>query len=113
MRIYDIKKTSNEKLSCLRPTVVVVTDIPGSELKIREYTDLVATWATKEFRIDPHRMLWIEYNPSKAEPLSPATRETYHAVDFSWSEGKATQPKRRPLRQPMLDTIKKLLADSG
>jgi hypothetical protein len=112
LRIYKLGKTTNKKLSHLKSTVVVVTDIPGSDMKVKDYADLIASWATKEFSIDPHRMLWIEYYPSEAEGLRPAP-EKYDAVDFSWREGKATQAKRRSLGAPMLDTVKNLMSGGG
>jgi hypothetical protein len=57
-------------------------------------------------------MLFIEYYPEttygdRQQHIIP---EKYDAVEFTWIDGRAIEPKWRTLKPPLLDMIKKLVA---
>ena len=111
LRIYDLKKSNKKSLIQLRPVIVVVSDVPGSKMSVRSATSHIVTLVAKEFNIDPHRMLWIEYYPENKYGVDGkhVISEKFDAVEFTWHEGKAIQPKWRTLKPPLLDEIKKLV----
>jgi hypothetical protein len=111
LRIYDLKQENAESLSYLRPVIVVVSDIPESRMSVRSCSGHIATNVTQQFNIRPHRMLFIEYYPETAygESNEHVISEKYDAVDFTWHEGRAIEPKWRTLKPPLLDMIKKIV----
>ena len=111
LRIYDLKKENTKDLAYLRPIIVVVSDVPESKMSIRSCAGHIATTVTKAFRIDPHRMLFVEYYPAtkyggKSEYIIP---ERCEAVEFTWHEDKAIQPRWRTMKPPMKDLIMRLI----
>jgi len=77
-------------------------------MSVRSCAGHIATCVSRDFKIDPHRMLYIEYTPvsiygERQERLIP---EKYDAVDFNWTEGGAIQPKWRTLQSPLTEVIK-------
>lgn len=108
LRIYDLTREVSTKLSHLRPMIVIVSDVPESRMSVRSCAGHIATSVSKDFKIDPQRMLYIEYIPlsvygERQERIIP---EKYEAVDFNWTEGGAIQPKWRTLQSPLVDVIK-------
>jgi hypothetical protein len=108
LRIHDLKQDDRKSLTHLRPIIVIVSDIPEGTLSVRSCCGHIATLVTKEFNIDPARMLFVEYYPAQTygdhdQHLIP---ERYDAVEFKWHADKAIQPRWRPLNPPMLDIIK-------
>jgi hypothetical protein len=111
LRIYDLKKDDKKDLMHLRPIIVVVSDVPDSKMPVKSATSHVATLVAKEFNIDPHRMLWIEYYPENKYGVGGkhVMPEKFDAVEFTWIENKAIEPKWRTLKPPLLDEIKRLV----
>ncbi|MEJ2657681.1 MAG: hypothetical protein P8012_10885 [Desulfobacterales bacterium] len=111
LRIYDLKKGNKKGLMHLRPIIVVVSDIEDSKMSVRSCISHIATLVTKEFGIDPLRTIWVEYYPEHKYGARDThiISEKLDAVEFSWHEDKAIQPKWRPLMPPLLDEIKKLI----
>ncbi len=111
LRIYDLTKAARKGIAHLRPIIVIVSDIPESKMSVRSCAGHIATMVTKDFHIDPHRMLWIEHYPLKSygEKNERIIPETFEAVEFVWQEDKAIKPIWRILKTPLLDEIKKLL----
>ncbi|MGD8891619.1 MAG: hypothetical protein PVF94_01205 [Desulfobacterales bacterium] len=111
LRIYDLKKGDKNDLMHLRPIIVIVSDVPDSKMEVRGATSHVATLVAKEFNIDPHRMLYIEYYPEHSYGVNDkyVISEKFDAVEFTWHDGMAIKPKWRTLKPPLLDEIKKLL----
>ena len=60
LRIYDLDKDSSKGLTHIKSTIVVVTDIPDSGVSVRSCAPHVATVVSREFNIDPHRMIWVD-----------------------------------------------------
>ena len=111
LRIYDLTKDDKKSLMHLRPIIVVISDVPGSKMSLRAATSHIVTLVAKEFNLDPHRMLWIEYYPENKYGIDDkyVISEKFDAVEFTWHDGMAIQPKWRTLKAPLLDEIKKLL----
>lgn len=110
LRIFDLQKTSG-KTVFLRPLIVVVTDVPESKTSIRNFSSHIATSVTREFDLDPRRVLWVEYYPAviygaEGEKIIP---ERYDAVEFTWQKGRALNPVWRALQASLLDLVKSLL----
>ncbi|MGA7144082.1 MAG: hypothetical protein WBY47_06215 [Desulfobacterales bacterium] len=113
LRIYDLKKGNKKGLMYLRPIIVVVSDVKDSKISIRSCSSHIATLVTKAFNIDPLRMLWVEYYPEHKYGAGDthSIPEKLDAVEFSWYEDKAIQPRWRSLMPPLLDEIKKLIRE--
>jgi len=111
LRIYDLKEGDKKDLMHLRPVVVVVSDVSGSNMSVKSCTSHIATLVAKGFNIDPHRMLWIEYYPENRYGVDEikVIPERFDAVEFAWHEDKAIQPKWRALKPPLLVEIRKLI----
>jgi hypothetical protein len=111
LRIYDLKKDDKKSLMHLRPFIVVVSDVPGSKMSVKAATSHIVTLVAQRFNLNPHRMLWIEYYPENKYGVDGkrVIPEKFDAVEFTWHEDKAIQPKWRTLKPPLLDEIKKLI----
>jgi hypothetical protein len=111
LRIYDLTRRASRGLAHLRPFVVIVSDLPGSRISVRSCAGHAATSVARDFKIDPLRMLFIEYYPESVygEHQDHVIPERYEAVDFNWTAGGAVQPKWRTLQPPLLDAIKLLI----
>ena len=107
LRVYDLRKEDPQRLTYLRPMIVVVSDVTDSTMSVRSCAGHIATKVTQEFNINPYRMLYIEYYSAKTygeqnEHLIP---ERYEAVEFTWKDAKALHPKWRSLTAPILEII--------
>lgn len=114
LRIYDRSRGAEQTVQFLRPYVIIVTDVADSKMSIRSCAGHIATNVVQDFKIDPHRMLYVEYYPevhygANARRTIP---EQYVAVDFTWYEEKALNPKWRQLKPPLLDIVKTLVENS-
>jgi hypothetical protein len=112
LRIYDAKKSDAKGLSHLRPIIVIASDVPKSPMSVRSCTGHIATSVTIQFGIEPSRMLFIEYYPQTlyGQHRQHVIPEKYDAVDFSWLDGRAIEPRWRTLKPPLLDVIKEMEA---
>lgn len=110
LQIFDLTKDRHQGLAHLRPTIVIVSDIPDSGITIRSCAGHIATTIALEFNLDPQRMLYLEYYPEVIYGDKERRRipERYDAVDFSWHDHKALNPRWRTLKPPMLDSIQEL-----
>ena len=113
LRIYDESRRGSGETVLLRPIIVIGKDIENAPISIRSCAGHVATQVTQQFGIDPRRMLWIEYYAASEYGIGKVHTipERFDVVDFSWHDGKAIQPKWRPLSPVMLDTVKKMVAN--
>lgn len=111
IRVYDFSKKTVNGLTYLKPIVVVITDTPESDMKAKSYASQIATWIVKEFSIDPHRMLFVQYYPTKAYGIQGAyiRPEKYQVAEFKWHSEEAKDPKWNPLKTPILSIIKNLV----
>ena len=115
LRIFNLEKEKSGTIKVLKPFIIVVSDIPGNNVSIRSCAGHIATKVTSDFGIDPHRMVWVEYYPevTYGKEGSKKIPEKYEAVDFTWKEGKALLPKWRPLKPPLLNTVRALMESGG
>jgi hypothetical protein len=110
LKIFDLSKGSEKGLAYIRPIIAIVSDVPDSNMSVRSCSSHIATMVTKEFNMDPNRMLFIEYYPSTkyGESKENVIAERYEAVDFTWYQDKAVEPTYRKVTSPLLETIKEL-----
>jgi hypothetical protein len=110
LRIFDVKKNDTKGLAHLRPMIVIASDVAQSRMSVRSCTGHIATRVAIQFNIEPSRMLYIEYYPETryGERRQHVIPEKYDAVDFTWLDGRAIEPKWRTLRSPLLDVIKEM-----
>lgn len=116
LRIYDMSQGKPRGLMLLKPLIVVVSDLPGdpSALKsvsIRSCAGHIATSVTRQFHIDPNRMVFIEYYPPQTygQQQEHTIAEKFDVVDFQWKDGRALHPRWRPLLPPLLDAVRSML----
>ena len=111
LRIFDLRRGDTKDLSHLRPIIVVVSDIPESGMSVKSCAGHLATSIAEKFHIDFTRMLFVEYYPAGTygEGEKNTIPERYEAVEFTWIEDKAIQPKWRTLKAPLLEIVKDLL----
>ena len=111
LRIFDFKKRNKKDLAHLRPIIVIASDVPESRMSVRSCCGHIASCITKEFNIEPLRMMFIEYYPATAygQQREHVIAEKYDIVEFNWHQEKAIEPKWRTLKPPLLDAIKKIV----
>lgn len=111
LRIYDLREREADRLTYLKPFVIVVSDMADSKMSVRSCAGHVATRVTQTFQIDPHRMIFIEFSPSRkyGEQDQHLIPERYEIVEFSWHGDKALHPRWRPLKPPMLEAIQNMM----
>jgi len=111
LRIFDLRKGDTKGLSHLRPIIVIVSDVSDSGMSIKSCAGHLATTITEDFHIDSARMLFVEYYPpvTYGEDGKNTIPERYEAVEFTWIENKAIQPKWRTLKEPLLRIVGELM----
>jgi hypothetical protein len=111
LRIFDLKDKNTSGLAHLRSMIVIASDVPDSRMSVRSCCGHIATSVTKEFNINPHRMMFIEYYPQSeyGENREYLIEEKYDLVEFTWLDEGAIEPKWRTLKPPLLDAIKGLV----
>ena len=118
LRVYDLQKSTNHDPIFLKSIIVVVSDLPESYgkpgvMSIRSCAGHIATRVTRQFRINPERMLYVEYHPQKFYGRSRihTVPERYEAVDFKWRNQKAFAVNWRVLDARLRDQVKRLIKD--
>ncbi len=114
LRIYDLKQGASQRLAHLRPMIVIVEDSPDSRMSVRSCAGHVATSVARDYGIDPHRMMYVEYYPPSVygEKGDHRIPERYEAVDFTWTEGGAIQPRWRTLQGSLLQAVKAIVDET-
>jgi hypothetical protein len=101
LRLFDLSKDENVGVPHLKPMIAVVSDLPVDRLpamkkvSVRACISHVATTIAHRFKIDPNRMVLVEYYPretygTKSEKVIP---EKYDMVDLKWHGDKAIVPQ--------------------
>jgi len=111
LRIVDLKTEKAKDIFHLRPIVIVVSDLPDKkpgDMTIRSCAGNIATCITRDYQINSSRMLYVEYYPAvtygeKKEFMIP---EKFEAVDFTWKNDLAIEPRWRILAPRIRDMIK-------
>jgi hypothetical protein len=114
LRIFDLRRGPGKGLSHLKPVIAVVSDLPKkrmNDMSVRSCTGHIATCVARDFAIDPQRMLWIEYYPERlyGAGQEKAVPQSLVAVDLTWREGLAIEPRWRPLPSPLYETVLDLI----
>ena len=112
LRIYDQRQDKAGDLELLRPIVVICRDIAKESVSIRSCAGHIATLVTLQFEIDPRRMLWVEYYAASEYGIGKVHTipERFDAVEFNWHDGRAIEPRWRPVSPMMLDTLKEMVS---
>lgn len=113
LRIFDLDRGGSKGLAHLKSIIVVVEDVSKSDVSVKSCAPHIATVVTTEFRIDPHRMIWVEYYPESRYGVGDAKviSEKFEAVEFTWHEGKAISPRWSMLKPPLDEIVKKLIKE--
>ena len=120
LRLFDLSKESTGAVFQLKPVIAVVSDLPGDRLptmkkvSVRACISHVATTIVHRFNLDPDRMVLVEYYPretygQQAEKIIP---EKFDVVDLQWHGDKALFPSWRPLKAPLLGTVRGLVTNN-
>lgn len=117
LKILNLAKDNPTGVAYLKPFVVVVSDLPGDtatlkKVTVRSCSSHIATCVAREFNIDNNRMVFVEHYPEKTygEDNENIIPERFDVVDFDWHGDKALHPSWRPVKPPLLDTLKEILA---
>ena len=80
-------------------------------MSVKSCAGHLATKVAEDFHIDSARMLFVEYYPPViyGEDGKNTIPERYEAVEFTWIEKKAIQPKWRTLKAPLLEIVRELM----
>jgi len=113
LRIYDLRMGHQRDLTHLRPNIVVVSDVADSKVSVRSCVGHVATCVAREFKLDPQRMIFIEYYAAstygdKGQHTIP---QRYEAVEFVWQGDKALRPRWRALNPELQREVEKQMQD--
>lgn len=114
LRIYDLTKGNTKKgLAHIRPVIVIVSDIPESKISVKSCVSHVATCVVRDFRIDRHRTLWVEYYPASTYGMNDELMipERFDTVEFEWHDDSAMHPKWRPLNPQMAENLKNMIEE--
>jgi hypothetical protein len=116
LRIFDLNRAGDQTITHLKPIVVVASDLPDAKndfkkVSVRSCNSHIATQVVEQFRIDPNRMIFVEYVPpsiygDRNQHQIPAK---FVAVDFIWHGTKALHPKWRALESNVEDLISPLI----
>ncbi|SRR6056297_252496 len=111
LRIFDLSSEDSDKMVCLRPIIVVVSDLPEEKVTVRGWAGPLASFVVNRFNINKNRMLWIEHYPAVqyGQKKIKHIPETYEIVDFTWKGDKAVLPRWRTLKPPLLDVVRELV----
>ncbi len=120
LRLFDLSRDDSAGVPRLKPIIAVVSDLPGDKLhtlkkvSVRACIGHVATTITHRFKQDHSRMVLVEYcrrqtYGRRSERVIP---EKYDVVDLQWHGDKAMFPRWRPLKPPLLDMVRSLVADN-
>ena len=119
LRIFDLTGSGGGdrgKVMPIKPMVVVVSDLPEHDthmkkVSVRSCTSHIATCVAREFNMDPHRMIYLEYHPASTygDQNQHHIAAKLDRVDFQWHDGKALHPKWRPLAPPLFDEVMGLI----
>lgn len=114
LRIHDLTKDQETDALILRPKIVIVSDLPDQAMSVRSCAGHIATIVVDRFRINPQRMLWVEYYPASHYGRTGNIHhipDRFDVVEFEWHGHRAIRPKWRVLKPPILDVIKGLVKE--
>ncbi|MFZ7125010.1 MAG: hypothetical protein ACOWWM_02505 [Desulfobacterales bacterium] len=119
MWIFDLNRMrhKDDTVIHLRPFLVVVADLPKEGMSKREVTirsacGHIATRIIEAYGVDPGKLLFVEYFPETEYGKKPAKviPAVLDAVDFTWKNRLALEPRRRPLASPLREKVLELVS---
>jgi hypothetical protein len=118
MKVFDLRKKGEKGVAHLKPFVIVLTDIPfetkgPNQMTVKSCAGHIATKVVREFRIDPHRMIWVEHYPLDPEShkLRYPEEEHFDEVEFTWQDEDAISTQWRTPSPDTVKLIRELLAN--
>ncbi len=119
LRLFDLTEEQGA-VALLKPIIVVVNDLPRDDpatmkkVTVRSCIGHIATTVVHRFKLDPSRMMLVEYSPRKTYGLhsDKVIPEKFELVDLKWHSDKAMFPSWRPLPSPLLETVRDLIAQT-
>jgi len=106
LRIVDLDR-DDDRATFLKPMIAVISEVADSPMSAKSSIGHIATCVSREFAIPPARMVVVEYAPptryGKESQHEIASR--YEMVEFSWYDGKAIEPRWRPLPPQLQEQI--------
>lgn len=119
LRIFDLTKGEDRNVTTLKPIIVIASDLKENspklkKISVRSCASHIATLVVERFKIDPQRMIYIEYYPPSVygDQKQFAIAAKYDTVNFVWHDLKALHPKWRPLTTPLLQAVKDFIDQS-
>ena len=121
LRLFDLSKDPKEGgLHQMKPIIAVVSELPGERktslknVSLRACISHVATTIVHRFKVEPNRMVVIEYYPretygTQSEKVIP---ERLDRVELKWHGNKALFPNWHVLTPPLSDIVKGLIDDN-
>lgn len=119
MKIYDLRQREQTGVALLKPFVVVVSDLPfekqgPNQMTVKSCAGHIATRVVREFKIDPHRMVWVEHYRLTPEDKGVAyARERFEEAEFTWTDSGAISPRWKPLNPALEKQLRRWLDDSA
>ena len=112
LRIFDLTRGADSDISLLQPIITMAMDHAESPMSVRSCVGHIATRIVEVHDITPSRMLFVEYYPAvvygrQKERIIP---QRFERVDFQWHERKALFPKWRAAAEPLLTSLRPLVA---
>lgn len=112
LRIFDLAKSDRRKIVHLKPFIVIASDLPDDSPKVKKITvrscaGHIATQVVRQFHIDPHRMIFVEYYPASTygDRNQHRIAAKFEVVEFDWHGGKALHPAWHSLEEPLLSEV--------
>lgn len=114
LRIFDLKKGRRKGVSLLHPFLVIASDVPDSKMSVRSCISHIATCVVRDFNLDPHRTVWVEYYPAKTYGTEGqhSIPEKLERVDLDWNDDLAMHPSWRPLKPEMRELARELVEEA-
>lgn len=115
LKIFNLSKDDhNEQMAFMKPIIVIVSDTieknsPINKVTVRGFASHIATCVTKDFNLDPARMLWVEYSPPESNTQSENLESMFDLVEFQWFGNKALHPQWRKPTPPILNLLKNIM----
>ncbi len=114
--IFDLNRIDKKEVLHLRPMVVVASDLPREgmmkgEVSVRSAASHIATVVSRQFNIDPQRMLFVQYTPSESYGKNGeyVVAAAFDAIEFTWRDGLALFPRFKPLDPTISSLLQELL----
>lgn len=112
LRIFNLKGHNTDGLTPFKPYVVVTSELAGennprSWVTMRSMAGHIASRVCEQWKIDPQRMVYVEYYPGSVYGKENEHRvpQRLESAAFEWHETGAMNAVWQPLKAPLLDWL--------